>query len=1195
MKLRRVELCGFKSFVDRTVITFDQQVTAVVGPNGCGKSNILDAIRWAMGEQSARSLRGKSMEEVIFSGSESRPASSVAEVSLVFDNSDGRCHPDFAEYGELAVTRELARDGTSDYKINGVTCRLRDVTELLLSAGVSPRSSMVEQGRMGVIVTARPEERRLLIEEAAGIAKYRIHRRVTQRKMEQTRQNLLRITDVVAEMTRTLGSLKRQASKARRFKEFRDELTELELRAASHRYLELSAIARRRDAQLRRAEVDLAAATEAAVGQEAAIAARRDEQRGAEERLEALQASSYRCANLVQQARARIDKLTGQLAAELKAEGEAEQTVAALERKRVDLVRELGETEQSHGTTADQVSNLQLELDFRHGRLEAVREGRREAEASLERCRQQIAAASTTAAAGERALQSIEQRHAEGIERAQALQARQGEAERRVVELVSEVEVLSGVLVQLRERARDLGASRESQEAERTRVRSELDAATVELSRVGGELTNCRSRLQSLEEIAGRYENYGQGVRELMRKPDVRRRTRAVVAEVIDVPAGLEQALAAVLGERLQDLVVDDLQAASDVASVITATKLGRAAAVPLEPRDTAVEVVAPDGPGVVGMLVDLIGFEPRHAALVRQLVGSVAVVEDLTAALALWAVRGELTIVTRGGEVVSPSGRISAGQEELSLALLQTKREIKRLREKATVLERDHAQRATVVAAGKARLAELGASIEEIRRTAHARELEVVQQQTDLARVEGELKRQRADVERLSQDVLKVSELVGRSLAERDRVSQEVRDAERERARFEEELVEVQRQLLARRGEEEEALAGATELRVQAASARERAESQASAISRLGRERDEVARQLDRGREDRIRAAGAQGSIGGEIFVERDQLDRLAADETAAREAATRARDALDLLRNDLARAEADAHGARRLLSELREGAEQLRLALHEARMELKSLLERVKDARDTDLELVVVDFHLMPPVTEEDLARIDELRRQIERIGPVNLMAVEEHDELLVRFEESTKQKEDLEESLDHLQRAIQKLNREGRRRFQECFDAVNEQFQKFFPRLFEGGRAKLVLTDEQDLLETGVDIMAQPPGKKLGSMELMSGGEKAMTAVSLIFALFMASPSPFTILDEVDAPFDDANVRRYLGVLREMSRSSQFVLVTHSKLSMAEADVLYGVTMEEPGVSKMVTVRFNDDKSAPEHEEAASAAAA
>lgn len=1185
MKLRRVELCGFKSFVDRTVINFDQQVTAVVGPNGCGKSNILDAIRWAMGEQSARSLRGKAMEEVIFAGSDSRPASFTAEVSLIFDNTDGRCHPDFIDYAEIAITRELNRDGTSDYKINGTSCRLRDVTELLLSAGVSPRSSMVEQGRMGVIVTARPEERRLLIEEAAGIAKYRIHRKATQRKMEATRQNLLRVTDVVAEMGRTLGSLKRQVAKAKRFKECRDELTELELRASSHRYLELAAISRRRDVQLRQAEGDLAEAEQAVATQEASIAARREEQRSAEEKLEALQAASYRASNLVQQAHARIDKLTGQLASELKAEADAEQKVATLERKLVDIERELGETEQSHGSTADQVSHLQEELDLRHRRLETVRQARREVESRLERCRQQIARAGTTAAAGERALQSIEQRHADGVERAQALQSAQGDAARRVVELESEVQARTGTLGQLRERARDLGATREAQEAERRQVRVELDASTAELNRVGGELTKCRSRLQSLEEIAGRFENYGQGVRELMRKPEVRKRTKTVVAEVIDVPAGLEPALAAVLGERLQDLVVDDLKAATEVAAVITSTKLGRAAAVPIVPRGEPAAPALPGREGVVGLLVDLIGYEPRHEPLVRHLLGGVAVVEDLATALELWADRGELTIVTRAGEVVSPSGRVSAGQEELSLALLQTKREIKKLREKAAVLDRDHADRAAAVASLRTRLTDLGASIEELRRNAHARELEVVQQQTELGRVEGELKRQRSEVERLAAEAARVSELVSRAIEERDRVTQEVRDATRERAKLEVELAEVQQELAARKAEEDEALAAATELRVQAASARERAESQATALSRLGREHEEVARQLARGREDRIRAAQAQGAIGGELFVERDQLGQLAADEARAREAAGQAKDELDLLRHILTQSEAATHAARRQLGELRERTEGVRLALSEARMELKALLERVHEARDLDLELIVVDYHLLPPVTEAELARIEDLRRQIERIGPVNLTAVEEYDELAVRFEVSTKQKEDLEESLGHLQRAIQKLNREGRKRFQECFDEVNAHFQKFFPRLFEGGRARLELTDEQDLLETGVDIVAQPPGKKLGRMELMSGGEKAMTAVSLIFALFMASPSPFTILDEVDAPFDDANVRRYLGVLREMAQTSQFVLVTHSKLSMAEADVLYGVTMEEPGVSKIVSVRIHDATKGPE----------
>lgn len=1180
MKLRRIELFGFKSFVDRTVIALDSQVTAVVGPNGCGKSNILDAIRWAMGEQSARSLRGKAMDEVIFAGSENRGPASVAEATLTFDNSEGRCHPNYRDYSEIAVTRRLARDGSSEYVINGAVCRLRDVTELLLAAGVSPRSSMVEQGRMGMIVTARPEERRLLIEEAAGIAKYRIHRRATQRRIDQTKQNLLRISDVVAEMKRSLGSLKRQVSKARRFKQLRDELTELELRAASHQYLELCAVGRRRRSMLTQAEMELERAEVELERHEAAIAGRRQAQREAEERLEALQSESYRCTNEVQQTERTIEKLAGQLRAEVRVEAEGAIRVEGLGRRLQDSEAELAEAEAARATTRERVEGFEQQLSQRQRTMEELKRGRVEEERKLESARQRLTRASAAAAAGERSLESSLARQREGRERAEELRERAVEAERRRVELEAQVAAKSQQLDSTRQRTGDLGVRRKEREGARDRIRAELREAESSMSSVGQELTRCRSRLHSLEEIAGRYENFGQGVRQLMGKPEVRQRTRAVVADLLEVPAELERALAAALGERLQDLVVDDLDSAAAVAAQITADSVGRAAAMPMRPRQEPRSIRAPEADGVVGVLADLVGFEERWAPLARALLGQVVVVEELALAVELSGTL-EAVLVTLEGEVVSPTGRIAAGQEKVGLALLQTKREIRRLKQTAKKLEEDHRSRAEVVDAHRADLAQVTAAIDTLRQDAHQGELEVVDQQKDLTRAQDELRRQEGEIRRVEAEVSKLEATVERCDEDRGCIEREIASAVAEREAAEGEQAEAQRALEQRRGAEEGALGEVTEVRVQAASARERLEALRSTIKRLTEECRDLDRRLHRIRDDRVRAAGAQGRIGGELFAARERLDHLRLQAEIARDALTAERERLDRLRSELAEGEVIVREGRQSRDEIRGRAESLRLALHESVTEMRSLTERLEEARGVDLELVLIDYHCQAPVSEEDHQRIDELRRAIDRIGPVSLTAVDEYEELKARFDESNAQKEDLEQSLENLQKAIKKLNREGRRRFRECFDEVNEHFQEVFPRLFEGGRAKLMLTDESDLLETGVDIVAQPPGKRLGRMELMSGGEKAMTAVSLIFALFKASPSPFAILDEVDAPFDDANVRRYLEVLREMAETSQFVLVTHSKLSMTASDILYGVTMEEPGVSKMVSVRLQGEE--------------
>jgi chromosome segregation protein len=1191
MKLHRIELCGFKSFVDRTVVHFDPQVTAVVGPNGCGKSNIVDAIRWSMGEQNARFLRGKAMDEVIFSGSETRSPHDFCEVILTFDNSDEAGHPDYAQFAEVAVTRRLDRDGHSEYLINAAPCRLRDVTELLLSSGVSPRSSMVEQGRMGLIVTARPEERRILLEEAAGIAKYRLHRRATQRKMEQVKQNLLRVADVVAEMKRGLNSLQRQVGKAKRFKLYREELTELELRVSSHRYLELSAIASRRNRDLAIVEETLEQVSGAVTEQEAAIARGRAEQQKAEERLDTLQSQSYQASNTVQQTESRIDRLVQQLANESKSEAEARLRALALQRRRGELREEQAEAQDHHQETAAQVERLQEEFALRQERLDTVRQQRLAVERQLDQSRSHVMRASAAIAAGERALQSQEQKRLEGRERAEELGFSQAEAERRVIELESEVEALTEYVGTVRQRAQDIGASREDQEALRHRLEEELGRAQPLLAEVGGELTRCRSRLQSLEEIAGRYENVGQGVRELMRRPESREHVKGVVAEFMEVPSELETALAAVVGEQLQDVVVDSREGAAQALKLISEEQLGRAAVIPQQPRQLAEAVDCPSHEGVVGLLIDQVRYQPHHEQLVRHLLQGVVLVRDVAAALALAAQDTEhCTWVTSQGEVVTPSGRMWAGQEEVSLALLQTKGEIRRLREQANRLDASHEEKAARVAELRAQLADVTRRLDELRHDAHQRDLELVQQQKDLSRTEDELRRQRAEVDRLGEEALRLADSAEDCLLEADRIRLEVTTASQEKNDAQRVLDEGQQRLDEWRSEEEEAMSAATELRVQAAGATERMEALQRTMDRLRHEADDVRVRLRRLGEDQLRSARAQGELGGELFAARERLVDLAEKARLLRLSVEDAKSDLDDLRVTLSQNEAAIRGIRQERDQRREQAERLRLDLHDVLLERKGLLTRVEEARGIDLEEVIVDFHRLPPAQEAQVERIDELRRAIDRIGPVNLTAVEEYDELKVRYEESEAQQQDLEQSLNHLQRAIQKLNREGRKRFRETFDAVNSHFQKFFPRLFEGGRAHLVLTDESDLLETGVDIVAQPPGKKLGRMELMSGGEKSMTAVSLIFALFKASPSPFTILDEVDAPFDDANVRRYLEVLREMADDSQFVLVTHSKLSMAQSDVLYGVTMEEAGVSKIVSVRLRDRD---HHRDAAAAA--
>jgi len=998
--------------------------------------------------------------------------------------------------------------------------------------------------------------------------------------MDRVRQNLLRVSDVVAEMKRSINSLRRQVGKARRFKAYREELTHLELLVASHDYLRLAVIGRRRESELADVERELERARQELEAKEREIIALREVQLRSEGELEKIQTRVYESSMQVQGTEGRISGLDRDLQESRRNEGDARLRVKALGRRLEEVSTELDRDEQEKSETGRRAERLVSDLAEHGARLDEIRKSLNDVEERIGGYRDTILRCSATIAAGDRSLDELERRGEEDRVRVEQLEVSRSEKERHTESLESNIDNMSQELGSLRQRAAELGAIRRGHEEKRREMETDLSGATDELESVTAELNRTRSRLQSLEEIAGRYENFGQGVRELLGRNEVRERTLAVVAEVLDIPSNLEPALATVLGEKLQDLVVEDVETAAEVADLITGEQLGRAAAIPAVPRRVGLPGEAPDEVGVLGYLADLVGFERRHEPLVRGLLKGVVIVEDLATAKRLWNDHGgELTYATLAGEVVYPTGRICAGREEQGLALLQTKREIRRLGQKVETLEQDRESKGERVIGLRSRRAELATTIENLTQDVHKGDLEVVQQQKDLSQSQGDLERIRGERERVCKEVSRISLALDERERERQRMSEEMARAVREKASAEEALEQEQKGLVRAREEEGKALADYTDVKVQAASVGERVDALTANIKRLQMEAKDLRRRLKRSDEDQHHAAEAQGRLAGELFASREQLMQyIQVTETASREL-DEARAALDRLRNELAEMESETRLAQRSRDEIRDRAEQMRLDLHQVFMERRSLVQRLEETRGLDLEEVVVEYHTMPPVEPSQNDRIEELRRLIERLGQVNLTAVEEYEEIKVRYDEMTSQQQDLEESLDHLQKAITKLNREGRRRFRECYNEVNGHFQTVFPRLFKGGRARLELSDEKDLLETGVEIVAQPPGKKLGRMELMSGGEKALTAVSLIFAIFQASPSPFSILDEVDAPFDDANVRRFLRLLRAMAGDSQFVMVTHSKLSMAEADVLYGVTMEEPGISKIVSVRLAD----------------
>jgi chromosome segregation protein len=1182
MKIKKLELVGFKSFVDRTVLHFDHDVLGVVGPNGCGKSNIVDAIRWCMGEQSARHLRGRSMEDVIFSGSETRTGQDFAEVTLTFENNTPSELPlEYKDYGEIAVTRRLHRSGDSEYLINKTSVRLRDVTDLFLGTGAGTKAySIVEQGKVGLIVSAKPEDRRLLIEEAAGITKFKSRKKQAERKMELTQQNLLRVGDIVAEIDRSLASLKRQAAKAERYVAYRDELEDLQLHEASHRYLELVGWIKLEGAAVEDlSEDDERVRTELAA-READLESIRLDVHAAEERLDAAQNASFGADSAVHAEEAAIERSTDRLGAltqrEQKAEAEKQEMTEQLARlasEREIVAAEMTTLEQEEEAQAALVADEEgklTELVSAHG----VRDAR------VAERRQTIAKLQADIASTEAKLAGFERRQSEMAARRDRFLAERESLDTTRVEQTARAQELSRSID-------DLRAGRVTTVAEKTRLEQRLTELKQiilrqekALDESKSELHKKRSRYGALEEMHARLEGVGAGAKAIVSARDAC--VAGLVADRVEAPPELTQALAGLLGSRLQDVVVHDVDRGVTLLEDLALGRRGRAAIMPRHPSFVAgASAALPEDDAVVGCLADALRFAPEDEALVRALVGDAIVVRDLAAARRLRDGGTRTVLVTLDGAVLHPDGRVEGGQgDAVAAGMLESKREARELvgeieRRDALVTDQHQALQAS-----RAEIAQTGAALDRARAEAHTRELALVTAEKDLQKAEAQLDAVLRRLQAVATEDAELARALDEAAFERDEASRVLSDArgavEQAAAELEQAaiaLAEAREQLDAQRQ-------NVTVHKVSIASAREKLAAARGTEGRLARSAEELE---DRARrlEEELRAnAQAFGETAAQLVLHKDELQGALDRARDAQSELARVRDGFEKLRGGMLERESALKELRGRVDAVRAELTKHEMALRERQLAMEHLLAAISDKfRGLQLARIVGDHHMRPPPDEVSRARIEDLLRLIERMGSVNLDAMREHADAEERFTFYTTQKADLEKALADLTRAIQQMNRESHRLFEETFLAVNARFKEIFPRMFRGGRAELRLTDPEDMLETGIDIVAQPPGKKLSSIELMSGGEKALTAVSLVFAIFQIKPSPFCILDEVDAPLDEANVARYNDLVRSMTDRSQFILITHVKRTMQMVDVLYGVTMPEAGVSKIVSVKIND----------------
>ncbi len=1187
MIFKKLQMHGFKTFFDRTEVHFKPGINAVVGPNGCGKSNIADAIRWVLGEQSPKQLRGERMEDLIFSGSQTRHPLGMAEVSLTVELTGEELPVPYNIFTEICVTRRLYRSGESEYYINNTACRLRDIRELFLDTGLNPKAyAVISQGNIGSLVDAHPEDRRVLLEEAAGIAKFKERKVAALRKLDATEQNLIRLNDLTTEIKRQLGSLQRQARRTERYHELKGQHEALEVRILIHQHdtllervrshserigalLELQDSLRTETATL---ETGLEAGSLESVQVEQSLGGLREEFYAHRARLESLEQQ-------LDAARGRLAGLQRSLASD---RAESEHLAGLLAGHATDLGQVENELTLLEESLAARES-LRLETAARL--TEAAREARERKE-GLDEASGRYRDIVRVESEAQRTLARLEAR-AEAIDR---------ERERVSGEL-SALEAEDGVLATREEDlARLLATNRESFEgnAEKTAVttvelaRAREEAAVVEagLSSARDELNASTARLASLSELernlSGWPELFQEELSRILTHRDLDGGLRGILADALQVPAEHEVALEAVLGDRLKCLLVAAPETGIEAARVLQEGTAVRGTFLPIEPRGPAGE---PPAAAAVTLprLIDLVTTPPDLRPLAEHLLRDVHLVESLAAALAIWREgASSCTFVTPLGEVLWPDGSVTAGRLDPSRELLPLVRSIRETQVIATTAgER--------TAALGERQGEVREGVRILDQSARALEEQGRAIGQQIASLEKDLlfSRQKRGAHATQRE--RLTELAERVGAEREQVQIGL-DQERarrnelaaDRARSEEELATQEADLSARLHEERSLMERISALQVELAAGRERTahlgtrrEHLVADSARASRRRAELAVATESALAASADAATSVDTLARDRAILAEERDRIEARLNEAqdrhRQLIGRARETEERLR--LMRSRREEIQAEQVTLQVNLAEEQVRREhLHGRIVELRGVGPEEIFDESARAELLAASLALM----EESLRDLD---RQIKALGPVNLAALGDQQELQERLETQRRQQEDLDQAARDLRQAIAKINATSRDKFLETFEKVNEKFQEVFPQLLENGHALLRLAEGEDPLEAGVEILAQPAGKKLKHISLLSGGEQALTAIALLLAIFMVKPSPFCLLDEVDAPLDESNIMRFLKVLRRSVGTSQLVMVTHNKRTMENANNLVGVTMSDPGVSRLISVQLRE----------------
>ena len=1191
MRIKKIELIGFKSFKDRTVIQFDAGITGIVGPNGCGKSNIVDALVWVMGEMSAKDLRGSTMIDVIFAGAEGYAPMGMAEVSLTLENDGGPFPAKYLKHSEIMVTRRLHRSGDSEYFVNKEAARLKDVQEIFMDTGAGAKGfSIIQQGMIGKIITSKPEDRKHLIEEAAGITKFKVRKKESQRKLQATEQNLIRLQDIIGELKRQIDSLQRQAQRAERYRNIKNQIEELDLWVSSLQYKQLNQSATEAQTYFQEAQNIEVEGESVLLGLQADLESLRLQLLEEEKVVDSKQSAQFEAQSLVQKHELEIQELKFEIEQGRRNEQMTGSLLQEQQARRELLQRDFDQISSQETEVRSLAESIKSEFELNHATFSESQERVGIVDESLTTQRRELFALGQSESSVDAKFQSLTSQIEQMQEREATELATQQELLEKQKEFESRRNKVNADLEKERQMQMDLSSDVDSFEANKKILQENLSAKKTEVDTFKDHLNEVTSRLYGLENLQNNFEGFEEGVKNIMFWQKAKSAEITAdgtvhyrpVSEVVEVPGEYEVAMEAALGSRLQMLLTSQSNQAIEAVDYLKTQNSGRSsfASNDMLSKSFVQKSAAPSESEVKALLKDVVKTSEAFQPAVHNLLDGIAVVDNIRTALDLRSRHEGWTFVTLDGDTLTAEGILTGGASEgADSGVLKRRREIKELTEKKNEWSGKLALAQQSLKKIEQQLENVITDFEGAQKRKVEQEIKVAGLRKDLERAETELVNAGYACERQQREMLKLAEQIQGLETKAEEMQTNLTQIREKKFGCETQVDELTIELQNIKLGFDDMQARVNDLNVQSASKQQELNGLVRQKTMIENSLNDLTGQLSRMSEESQKNVTSMSSNQIVLEERKIEFEKLAHSIEEMKAELSQLKNQYEVKSAQVKEIELQSLSAQKARNERQHKMTESQLKFEQAKMKEQYLLDQIRERYQLDLTTVLEKYETKEGDPSTADAELKELREKLSKIGEVNLSAIEEYDETAKRYEFLVQQQSDLTEAQDQLRRVIDRINRICSRRFKETFDLVNDRFTRVFPVLFGGGEAKLELHEIVEKGEMGIEIIARPPGKKMQNVSLLSGGEKALTAVALVFSIFLVKPSPYCLLDEVDAPLDDANVYRFNDLVREMAKRSQIIVVTHNKHTMEVAGKLYGVTMQERGVSTMVSVNLQD----------------